>query len=66
MNAADRSPRASVSVSQGVLCVRVPDSAPPLLEICRCACCGGLRRVELGGDYICTDGNTRSPNILKG
>jgi hypothetical protein len=66
MNAADRSPRASVSVSQGVLCVRVPDSAPPLLEICRCACCGGLRRVEIAADYICTEGSTRSLRIVKG
>ena len=30
-----------------VVCVRVPDAAPPLLELCRCACCGGLRRVSL-------------------
>ncbi|HEU4593063.1 MAG TPA: hypothetical protein VFS13_19300 [Steroidobacteraceae bacterium] len=66
MTASDRASKVPVRVVQGVLCVRVPDSAPPLLEICRCACCGGLRRVELGGDYICTDGNTRSPNILKG
>jgi hypothetical protein len=49
-----------------VWCVRVPDSAPPLLQICRCACCGGLRRVALVADYISTEGNTRSPRILKG
>lgn len=32
-----------------VVCVRVPDTAPPLLDICRCACCGGLRRVSMHG-----------------
>jgi hypothetical protein len=32
-----------------VVCVRVPDSAPPLLDLCRCACCGGLRKVSLHG-----------------
>jgi hypothetical protein len=38
--------------SQRVVCVRVPDAAPPLLDICRCACCGGLRKVSLhGGQY---------------
>lgn len=35
-----------------VVCVRVPDTAPPLLALCRCACCGGLRKVSLhGGQY---------------
>ena len=30
-----------------VVCVRVPDAAPPLLDLCRCACCGGLRKVSM-------------------
>lgn len=34
---------------QRMVCVRVPDAAPPLLDICRCACCGGLRKVSLHG-----------------
>ncbi|HET9862151.1 MAG TPA: hypothetical protein VFP37_01805 [Steroidobacteraceae bacterium] len=66
MNAPDRPTQASVRVSRGVLRVRVPDSAPPLLEICRCACCGGLRRVESAADYISTDGSTRALRIAKG
>jgi len=34
---------------QRVMCVRVPDTAPPLIELCRCACCGGLRKVSVHG-----------------
>jgi hypothetical protein len=35
-----------------VVCVRVPDATPPLLDTCRCACCGGLRKVSRdGGQY---------------
>lgn len=33
-----------------VVCVRVPDTVPPLLDTCRCACCGGLRKVSLHGE----------------
>jgi len=40
-------PGLPVHQPERVVCVRVPDAAPPLLELCRCACCGGLRRVSL-------------------
>jgi hypothetical protein len=46
-----------------VVCVSVPDSAPPLLELCRCACCGGLRKVSMhGAQYaIGEDGGRQVP-----
>ena len=46
-------PGLPVHRAERVVCVRVPDAAPPLLDLCRCACCGGLRKVSMdGGQYV--------------
>jgi hypothetical protein len=45
-------PGVPVRQLERVVCVRVPDTAPPLLALCRCACCGRLRKVSMhGGQY---------------
>lgn len=56
-------PALPVRLPERVVCVRVPDTAPPLLQICRCASCGGLRKVSMHGRQyaIGEDGERQVP-----